>query len=238
MSYKTRIKFCKLLLLTLFCGNVFAEIDVELDVVTNVQCKYLYVISKDIKENRSDTIARFDSLSFNEMRASLFYTVRKRGVNIISIVDFDGATIESKPFKVSRGNNVFSVIVEQQSIKINRKNYLYPLKNDDDKSYYVFLLIFFTVKMLIAVVFIFLAKLPKLNIVTASGAFLLSAFIDWLLPINYLWRILLMIVTEFLLIAFFGRERITPLGTLKLVLVINAIGFGIISLLYFSYTFL
>ena len=230
-----------LLLLTLFCGKMFANIDVELDIVSNdsvLQYRYLYVLQSVGAEGKEDVLAVFDSLSFNKHdRVSLFYTVSDPGKNVLTFIDADGQSLESNPFKVSPRRTVFLVIVDQEKITVSNKTYLHSLKNENKNSYYIFLLIFLTVKILLTAPFVFISNLRKRNIAIAAGAFLLSAFIDWLFPVGYLYRLLMTMFVEFLLIAVIGCRYISRVQAAVLVLIVNTIGFGIIMLLYLSYMF-
>jgi hypothetical protein len=229
-----------LLLISLICGKSFAGVNVELDVVfsdSTVQCRYLYVLAPGTV-GVNDTIAVFDTLSFNgQNRLSLFYTVRSDGKNTLSIVDAAGVHLRSKPFRVSPQRTTFKVDVMQQQIKITGKDFLYPQKNEDGRSYFVFLTIFFVIKILIATVFVFVSKQRKPIIAIASGAFLLSALIDWFISFDYLYRFLMMILAEYLLIALVGRRFIAWLQAAMLVLTVNMIGFGMIVMLYVLYVF-
>jgi len=227
---------CKyLLLIALICEK--AHIDVELDLSfkdTTVQYQYLYVVCS----NQNDTLAIFDTLSFNKYnRVSLFYSVNNKGKNKLSMTDYNGKQYESKPFMVSPYNTLFSVVVGQQQISVAKKDFLYTKKNENKKSYYVFLLIYLMVKVLITAIYVFIAKLPKRNISIALGAFLISSFIDWYFPVYYLYRLLMIMLIEYLFIAFVGRKSISWLHTMFLVLFVNISGFGIIAILYLFYLF-
>jgi len=232
------------LLLILACGKMFANIGVELDVVFKdcadssiVQYRYLYVLCP-AADGTSDSLAVFDTLHFNgKNRVSLFYSVHSNGKNILSMVDSAGVYLESKPFMVSPKRTTFAVVVGQQQIEVVAKDYLYLRKNENEHSYYVFLLIFFVVKFLFTVIFVFISKLPKRNVFIASGAFILSAFIDWLIPLNYLYRFLMIILAEYLLIALVGRKSISWLRAAMLALTVNIAGFGFIAILYLLYVF-
>jgi hypothetical protein len=228
------------LLLSLACGKAFAGIGVELDVVFTdsiAQYRCLYVLAPDTND-RNDTLAKFDSLSFNGKNSvSLFYAVDFDGENSLSLVDSCGVSIESKPFRVSPKRTVFSVVVESEQIKVSNRDFLYPQKNDDERSYYAFLLIFFAVKILISAVFIFASKVPKRIIAVAAGAFLLSSLVDWFFPINYLYRLLLTMLVEYLLISLVGGKSISWLRAAVLVFVVNVAGFGTIALLYILHVF-
>ena len=153
------------------------------------------------------------------------------------MVDSAGVQVVSKPFRVSPHRTTFTVVVGQRKIKVTGKDFLYPQKNEDKRSYFVFLAIFLAIKILITVVFVFASKQCKRIISIASGAFLISAFIDWLVPLNYLYRFLLIILAEYLLIALIGRKSISRLRTAMLVLTVNMIGFGMIAILYILYVF-
>jgi len=229
-----------LLFLIFTFEKAFAGIGVELDVVFNdstVQCWHLYVLRHDTKK-ANDTLAVFDTLSFiGQSRVSLFYSVGSARKNILSMVDSDGVHVESKPFSVSPWQTVFTVGIGQHQIFVTGKDFLYPRKKENEHSYIVFLLIFFAVKSLIVAIFNTVLKLLKRNIFIATGAFLLSAFIDWLLPINYLYRFLIIMLTEYLLIALVGCKSISWLRAAMLVLIINIVGYGIITILYLLYVF-
>lgn len=233
-------RICPLLLVLLLVrGNLFAGIGVELDVVfkDSIQCRYLYVFSPNAK-GTNDTLALFDTLSFKgQSRVSLFYSARSAGKNMLSIVDSGGVHIESKPFRVSPQRTVFTVAAGQEQILVTGKDYLYPQKNEDERSYYIFLLISFSVKILITAIFIFVSRLPKRIISIASGAFLLSVFIDWFLPVIYLYRFLIIMLAEYLLIALVGRKSVSRLRAALLVLVVNLTGYGIIAIMYLMYVF-
>jgi len=231
-----------LLLFALACGQVFSNNVIELDVVirdSTLQIQRLYVLQIIDAEDRVDTLAAFDTLSFNRQnRVSLFYTVNHAGKNMLSLIDSNGERIESKSFTVSPHRIVFLTVIDQQQIAVSNKTFLYTLKNEDEKSYYAFLLIFFTVKILITALFVFLSSLRKRNVAIAAGTFLLSAFIDWLFPINYLYRLLMTMIVEYLLIAIIGRKHISKVQAAILVLFVNVFGFGMIALFYITYTFL
>lgn len=228
------------LLLIFVCQNVFADIGVELDVVfrdSTLHCQYLYVLAPNAG-GTNDTIAVFDTLSFDgQNRVSLFYPVCSDGKNMLSMVDSSGLHIESHLFGVSPRRTTFVVIARQQQLKVTGKDYLYPLKNEDERLYFTFLLIFFVVKVFISALFIFSSKLPKRLISIASGAFLLSVFVDWFLPINYLYRFVATALAEYLLIATIGRKSILWLRSIALVLTVNIAGFGIIAILYLLFVF-
>ena len=233
--------------LMLICGKAFAGIGVELDVIfkdnlrqadgSTVQYRYLYVLCPTAN-GTNDTLAVFDTLSFNRKnRISLFYFVHSDEKNKLLMVDSSGEHVESNFFKVSPHRTTFSVTVGEQQIEVAGKDYLYLRKNENEQSYYVFLLIFFVVKLLITVIFVLLSKLPGRIISIAAGAFLLSAFIDWLFPLNYLYRILLTMLAEYLLIALIGRKSISWLRAAMLVFAVNIAGTGIIVILYLMYVF-
>jgi len=229
-----------ILLLMFACGKVFAGIGVELDIVfsdSTIQCRYLYVLYP-AADGANDTLAVFDTLSFNgQNRISLFYKAGFEGNNILSMLDSSGVNVISKPFGVSPHHTVFSVVIGRQQIEVAGKDYIYLRKNENEQSYYIFLLIFFAAKLLMTVVFVLISKLPKRVIFIVSGAFLFSAFIDWLFPLNHLYRLFLIMLTEYLLIALIGHKSISWLRAALLVLVVNLIGFGIIVFLYIMYVF-
>jgi len=229
-----------LFFLLFVCGRVFADINVELDVVfsgSTIQCRYLYVLSPSA-DGVNDTLAVFDTLSFKgHNRVSLFYTAGFGEENVLSRVDSGGMNIVSQPFRVSPRRTVFYVVFGEQHIEITGKDYLYLRKNENERSYYVFLLIFFVVKIMMTTIFVLFSKLPMRVISITSGAFLLSAFFDWLFPLNYLYWLLLIMLTECLLITFFGNRYISWLKTALLVLVVNMAGFGTIIFLYVMYVF-
>jgi hypothetical protein len=221
-------------------GKAFADFGVELDIVfkdsTN-RYQFLHVLGTE-PDNAGDTLAVFDTLSFNrQRRVSLFYTVSAASENIISVVDTAGKITVSKPFDVSPRQTTFVAVVDAHQIKVAGKDYLYPRKNEDPHSYFYFLLIFFIVKVVITAIYIFTSKLPERLIFIASGAYLLSAFIDWFLPLQYLFRFLAIVLIEFLLIALFGRKAASPLRIGLLIIVVNAVGFGFIILTYLLYVF-
>ena len=235
------LRICSVfLLLSLTCGKSFAGVGVELDVAfsdSTAQYRYLYVLAPGV-EGLNDTLAVFDSLSFyRQNRVSLFYSARFEGKNIVSLVDSGGVHLESKPFRVSPRRTTFSVVVGQEQINVSNRDFLYPQKNDDEHSYYAFLLIFFTVKILITVIFIFASKVPKRIITVAAGAFLLSSLVDWLFPLNYLYRLLMTMLVEYLLIALVGGKSISWLRAAMLVLAVNLAGFGTIVILYLLHVF-
>jgi len=240
-SFTIMSRIGTLFLLFMFtCGKVFAGVNVELDVVfsdSTVQCQYLYVL-RPAADGANDTLAVFDTLSFNgRNRVSLFYTADFAGKNMLSMVDFAGVPIISNPFNISPRRTTFAVVVGERQIEVAGKDYLYLRNNNNEQSFYVFLLIFFVVKLLMTTVFVLFTKLPKRVISIASGAFLLSAFFDWLFPLNYLYRLLLMMLAEYLLIALVGRKSISWLRAALLVLIVNIAGFGIIFFLFMCYTF-
>lgn len=233
--------------LALFCGKAFAGIDVELDIVFNdslrrvdgsaVQCRFMYVICP-ATDGANDTLAIFDTLSFDRKnRVSLFYSIPSDGKNKLVVIDSDGLHVESNLFRISTHRTTFAVTIDGRKIEVVGKDYLYLRKNESEQSYYAFLLIFFVVKFLITFIFVSLSKLPWRVISIASGAFLLSAFIDWLFPLNYLYRLLITMLAEYLLIALIGRKSISWLKTAMLVLVVNLAGVGFIFLLYLMFVF-
>ncbi len=240
MQVRFWLRICTVFLLLIPCEKTVADVNVELDVFfkdSTQRCRFLYVLGTD-SEGSADTLAVFDTLEFNNrQRVSLFYSVHSDSENTISIVDTAGQSLMSKPFKVSSQRTTFVVTVHPQRIKVTVKDYLYPRKNEDEQSYFFFLLIYFVVKVLIAIGYILVRKLPLRLISIASGAFLLGAFIEWFLPLHYFWRFLMTVLVEFLLIAFFGRKLISVFRAGLLTLIVNIIGFGIIFAAYLFYVF-
>ena len=229
---------CMLLLFA--CGKAFSGIGVELDVAfedSTVHCRYLYVLAIGV-DGQNDTIAIFDTLSFNgQNRISLFYTAPSSGKNMLSMVDSAGVTVQSKPFILSPRRTTFDVVVGKQQIKVINYDYHYLRKDGNESSFYVFLTIFFIIKTLITIIFVLVSKQRKRIITIASGAFLLCAFIDWLSPLNYLYRLLIIILTEYLMIKLIGFKYISWLRAALLVLIVNIVGYGIIAILNLTYVF-
>ena len=230
------------LLLLLACGKLSASIGVELDVAfksdsARMQYRHLYALRLAMG-GETDTLAVFDSLFFNGTeRVSLFYFASAEGKNMLAIVDSAGTHAYSKPFKLSPRRTTFSVVVGQRSIDIVAKDFLYLRKNEEEHSYYVFLLIFFVTKFLITAIFVLASKIPKRNISVSCGAFLLSAFIDWFLPLDYLYRLLMVALAEYLMIALVGRGAISRTQAALLVIAVNMTGLGIIAGTYLLYVF-
>ena len=180
----------------------------------------------------------FDTLSFNgQNRVSLFFTANSSEKNMLSMVDSSGLHIESNSFRISPHRTTFAVFVDRQQIKIASKDYLYPLKNKDERSYFIFLLFFFVVKIVITTIFVFSSKMHKRLISIASGAFLISSFIDWFLPVHYLYCFFATALAEYLLIAVVGHKSISWFRTAMLVLTVNITGFGMIAALYLGFVF-
>ena len=227
-------------LFSLACGRLSAGVDVELDVAfgdSTFRCKCLYVLRSGA-DGASDTLAVFDTLSFSRQnRISLFYTAPAGRENMISAVDSGGNVRTSSLFGISPQRTTFTVFIGPQNIRVSVRDYLYPLKNEHKESYFFFLLIFFAVKICLAIACIFVAKLSKRLIPVAAGTFLLSAFIDWLLPMNYIFRFLLVMTVEFLLITMGGRKHVSLLRAALLAPVVNVVGFGIIAAAYLFYVF-
>jgi hypothetical protein len=131
----------------------------------------------------------------------------------------------------------FDVVVGKQQIKVTNTDYRYLQKNGDKSSFFVFLTIFFTVKVLITTFFVVLTKQRKRIIAIASGAFLISALIDWCFPLNYLYRLIIIVIAEYLMIKLIGLKYISWFRTAALVLTVNLAGFGVIAILYLCYVF-
>ncbi len=228
-----------LLLLPAFIKS-FAGIGIELDIAfsdTTFRCQYLYVLSPN-SSGANDTLVVFDSLSFNKYnRVSLFYTVAEDRENMILAVDADGQERRSRLFKISPNRTTFAVSIKPQHINVSVKDFLYPLKYGNEESYLFFLLIFFVIKIFTTAIYIFVSRMPFRLILIAAGAYLLTSFIDWMFPVEYLFRFILVMVAEYLLIAFFGRKSISWLRAALLVLVVNAVCFGIIAIAYILFVF-
>ena len=148
-------KFLNLFLLMLVCGQAFASIDVELDVVfingdsSTLQCRYLYVLNQNA-ERTTDTIAVFDTLSFNgRNRVSLFFTAKAGEKNMLSLVDSCGQHIESNFFKISSRRTTYTVLIDhdQQQIKVVKKFWFLPMH-----YLFCFLIIALVAYLLIALV--------------------------------------------------------------------------------------
>ena len=235
------LRKCIILVLLSLCGKTFGGIDVELDVVFSdsiVQCRYLYVLAPVDAEGAGDTLAVFDTLSFNgQNRVSLFYSAKSDGKNMLSFVDSEGTHVESNRFSVSSRSAVFNVIIGQEKIGVTRGSYLYPQKNEDERSYFVFLVIFLAVKILLTFILIFSSKFPKRTIIISTGAYILSAFIEWQFPLHYLYRALLTLLLEYLMVAFVARKALSWIRVAFLILTVNLAGFGIIAFLYLFYVF-
>ena len=228
---------------------MWANVDVELDVVfkdTTVQCRYLYVISLD-RQGTGDTIAIFDTLSFKRHEGvSLFYSVENDETNILVIIDTAGMVIQSKPFRILSGKfirnrnvpAVFTVVIGKEQIAVANKKYRYLESYENKSMYFVFMLLFITVKLLIAISFSLLSELHRRIILIASGAFLFTALMVWFIPLYHIYRLFITIFTEYLLIAVIGRKYISWLLAAILILIVNLAGFGIITLMYIFYVFL
>ncbi len=235
-------KSCALVVLfAVLCGKSFAGIEVELDVTfpdSTRHPQFLYVLGFESEAN-ADTLAVFDSLSFTgHHQISLFFTVpHKQEIQLVTVVNGDDQGTESRLFKVSFWRTTFVVSIDEYQIDVMLKDYLYPQKNEDDYSYFWFLLIFVVVKTFIAVIFLVLRKMPKRLIPISSGTFMLSAFIDWFIPLNYVIRFLITTLVEFLLIALVGHKSISWLQTALLIIIVNVVGFGLIFIAYFGYVF-
>jgi len=235
------IVFFVALLTSSFGREHLEKTDVELDVVfvdTTFFVKYLYVISSEINGATGDTLALFDTLSFNRHdRVSLFYSVSNKRNSIISIVDSDGIQIESKPFRIrtTRRNlpAVFAVVVENRQVTVAKRDYLHFQK----KGSLGFLVIFVSVKFLIMLCFVMLSTLPKRTIAVASIAFFASGVINWLIPHYFAYKILIYIPLEYLTILLIGRKFISWLPAAFLVLAVNISGLGVIALLYLIHMF-
>jgi len=122
------------LLLYLIYGKAFAAVHVELDIVfkdcdSTLQCRYfLYVLSSGV-EGTTDTIAVFDTLSFNRQnRVSLFFTANTGEKNMLSLVDSGGLHIESNLFKISSRRTTFATVVGRQQIKVVHKSGSLPVR--------------------------------------------------------------------------------------------------------------
>lgn len=222
----------------ILCENIFAGSNAELDVVfeePGQQCQLMYILSPDI-EGKSDTLAIFDSLAFNrQRRVSLFFSIPQKREIKVSILTAGGQRIDSRLFEASPRQTAFAVSVNSKRIKIAGKDFFYPQKNEDERSYVIFSLIFFIVKMLISSVYISAARLPKPLLAVTSGIFILSPFIDWFFPMNCYRRFLFAALFETLLLKVAGRASITWKHTILLATIVNIIGFGIIFALYFLY---
>jgi len=126
-------KFLNLFLLMLVCGKAFTAVNVELDVVfrdcdSTLQCRYLYVLASGAG-GTNDTIAAFDTLSFNgQNRVSLFFTANAGEKNVISIVDSSGLHIESNSFRISPRRTTFATFVGRQQIKVVHKSGSLPVR--------------------------------------------------------------------------------------------------------------
>ena len=230
-------RFCFVLLLTLFCGKLYGSIDVELDVLfgdSTVNCRCMYVICID----DNDTIAAFDTLSFfGYDRASLFYRMNGDGKDKLILLYNDSVLVESNIFEVLARRAVFDVVIWRDKISVSAKDYLYPRKNNNKYSYFIYLLIFFAIKTLLTALYIFIIPLAKRNILIASGVFLISSLIDWSLPVHFFFRFVLTVALEYIMISLIGRKSITWGWSAVLVLLVNISGAGIIALLYFFFSF-
>jgi hypothetical protein len=145
--------------------------------------------------------------------------------------------MESETFTVSPQQSTLLVTVENDEISISAKDFRYPEKDSNENSYFVFLLIFFAVKLLISIAYIFAFRLPKQLFSIAAGIFLLSAFIDWTLPIHFLLRLASVIAFEFGLFFFTSRKIFPLLHNIVMTIAVNIAGFGLIMLAYLIYVF-
>ncbi len=224
-----------LAVLCFICANTYG-IGVELDIALKdsiSNCRYIYILTE-----KSDTLATFDSLAFAETRhTSLFFSIPdKQEIRLVAITN-PTDTLFSDFFTVSPTQTLFSVTIEPGEINVKHKDYLYPLKKDNEHSYLFFLLLFVLIKTLIATSYIFLKEIPKRMIIVVVGVFLLSAVIDWVIPIQYLIRLLGMAIFEFLLVRLFGQKNITWAQSAIMIGITNAISFGIIFIAYLFYVF-
>ncbi|MDR0713574.1 MAG: hypothetical protein LBF89_04855 [Bacteroidales bacterium] len=206
---------------------------VELNVAAcdTIRYRFLYVINTA----GNDTIAAFDSLSFDRKENSLYFNCEDEPTLRICIVT-DRQSAVSESFTVFSQHTLFYVSLQDDMVNVSIENFQYPQNEENKSAYFVFLLIFFTVKWSISATYIFVMRLPKRLLSVAAGTFLLSAFIDWYLPVNYLFRLPILAFAECGL--FLTAWKILPLKhNILMVSGANIAGFGLIILLYLLFIF-
>ena len=217
------------------CWNASA-LSIELDIMfTDSARHYQYLC---ILDRNNDTLSISDSLAFNGTEGvSLFYQIAPEKEIKISATDTDNHSIESPFFKVSSRRTTFLVVFQDQYIDVSVKDFLYPIKGDKEESYLWFLLIFFVVKFIIALIYILANRIPASSLYIVAGVFILSSFISWLVPLNYIIRLGIVVLTEFTVIILFTWKKTSILHISLLVLINNLASFGLISFMYLLYTF-
>jgi hypothetical protein len=223
-------------LFLLSCGTSFAGFNIELDVFSQenaASVRFLHVLAA-----HNDTLTVFDSLAFGKQnRSSLFFaTPQPQTIKIVALTT-DEQSVESEWFEVSPRRTTLLVTIQNDKIDVSAKDFRYPRKNENENSYFVFLLIFLLVKLLITILYMSAFRMPKQLIQSISGAFLFSGVIDWIFPVSYLFRILMIMFVECFLIYFSSRKVISLLQTAILSIVVNIAGSGLIALIYMAYVF-
>ena len=227
-------------LLFVLCEKNVSGIGVELDVTfadSTLHPCVLYALSSPL-EGVVDTLAIFDSLSFSGLQpVSLFFDISRKQEIQLKLVGTNYLIVQSKLFQVSPRKTIYAVSIDAEQINLSHRDFLYLKKKDSYNSYFFFLLIFFVVKTIIAAIYIAIERLPKRLILFLSGIFLLTAFIDWFVPLDYMIRFFIIALAEFFLIALTGRKFISWKQISLLIITVNIVGFGLIFAIYSGYIF-
>jgi hypothetical protein len=222
--------------LMLFCCGTTNGRHIELEVISHdsLSFRYLYVLDA----GNNDTLAVFDSLYVGGAKRNTLYFSANKAQNIrLLLLTTAWQRIESASFAVSARHPAFAVTIDDLQMNVAGKDFRYPQKNEDDNSYWMFLLIFFAVKILISTAYIYALNLPRSLLYSVSGVFLLSSLIYWSLPVYYLFRILTMLVFEFGLLFLTERKKLPLLHNALLVIAENIAGVGLIEFVYLFYVF-
>ncbi|MDR3093782.1 MAG: hypothetical protein LBU62_03950 [Bacteroidales bacterium] len=217
------------------CGTIYGrQIELEVIVPDSLSFRHLYVLNA----GNNDTLAVFDSMYVGYAKRSTLYFPSKEAQYIrLLLLTTSWQRIESASFSISARHSAFTVTINDLQIKVTRRDFRYPQKNEDDNSYWVFLLIFFLVKILISTACIYAMNLPRSLLYSISGVFLLSSLIYWSLPMFYLLRILVMVVFEFGILFLMESKKMPLLHNALLVIAENIAGVGLIELVYLFYVF-
>ncbi|MDR1667599.1 MAG: hypothetical protein LBS03_07920 [Bacteroidales bacterium] len=229
---KKSIPLLQIIIWLMLCKNVTGR-TVELNMISSDTTRFRLVYVVDVVGG--DTLAAFDSLAFDRQRNILYFSCEGEQIVRIFALTSGQQFVESESFTLFLQHTTFYALLQRDEINVSIEDFQYP-QNEEKENYFIFLLIFFTVKWSISAVYIFVMRLPKSLLAVAAGAFLLSAFIDWNLSVGYLFRLLILMFVECGL--FLTARKILPLKhNIPMVAGANLSGFGLIMLAYLVFIF-
>lgn len=236
---------CIILLTTLLLSSCLGHSEEETRKAYTAEIEIVFEIGFDSTTQVKywiTEVATSDSLSgwtADALRASdgISYFTRTRGCKKyqLHVALNDSTNLVSDGFRMAPWQKNFRAIIAEKNVRIESRNYLFPVKDSTATSRWVFLLLFLSVKILCALLIYSTGRFPWKVFPSFVGAFLFSVLLTWHVPISAIALFVLSSWSEGALIFISNRKHISVIRTSLVVTGSNLAAFGLIHLLYSFY---